>query len=495
VCHPDIIYNWQNIIKAPLGAVVFVCEGEKNAEALIRLGFYATTVISHKWTRECAAALTGFNIIILEDHDHNGRLSSADARKHLADFAKSIRIVPTAHLWPHLPQPKELIETYDIGDWLGFGGDHTKLIELCKQIPEEGTKLTLLDMAKWDIEPAPEQEWAIKDRVPRRVVTMFTGPGAAGKSLSQLHCSIAAVLGKEWFGMEVANGPSLFVDAEDEAAVLQRRGTDILRYYGNTWADVQNHLHLVSLYGEDAVLAYAKKSGMLETTALYKHLLEMAGDLKPSIIGLASSSDTFAGSEIDRAEVKQFIARLTRIAIAGNSGFVLIAHPSLAGMQSGSGISGSTGWHNSVRARFYLTPKDEGEDEEQRDTGLRELQFKKNNYGPIADSIALQWQNGLFVPVGGAGITGDARMETAKAVFMQILRRYEASNRIASHLTGRNYAPHLFKDEPEAKLARCSKANLKAAMLALMAAGEITNLQSGPASRRVNTLSTDGAAF
>jgi hypothetical protein len=33
---------------------------------------------------------------------------------------------------------------------------------------------------------------------------------------------------------------------------------------------------------------------------------------------------------------------------------VLIAHPSLTGINTGTGISGSTQWHNSVRARFYL---------------------------------------------------------------------------------------------------------------------------------------------
>ena len=33
---------------------------------------------------------------------------------------------------------------------------------------------------------------------------------------------------------------------------------------------------------------------------------------------------------------------------------VLISHPSLTGIKTETGLSGSTQWHNAVRARFYL---------------------------------------------------------------------------------------------------------------------------------------------
>jgi RecA-family ATPase len=89
----------------------------------------------------------------------------------------------------------------------------------------------------------------------------------------------------------------------------------------------------------------------IEPTKRYKQLLEIAGDLKPKMIGIASSADVFAGSEIDRSQVKQFISLMTGIAIAANGAVALIAHPSLTGINTGTGLSGSTQWHNSVRAR------------------------------------------------------------------------------------------------------------------------------------------------
>ena len=50
-------------------------------------------------------------------------------------------------------------------------------------------------------------------------------------------------------------------------------------------------------------------------------------------------------------------------------------------------------WH-------YLTSV-KAKDGEQPEGDLRELQFKKNQYGPAAESIVLRYQRGLFLPVGG----------------------------------------------------------------------------------------------
>ena len=45
---------------------------------------------------------------------------------------------------------------------------------------------------------------------------------------------------------------------------------------------------------------------------------------------------------------------MRRLARAANGYVIMSAHPSLQGIASKSGLSGSTQWHNSVRARAYL---------------------------------------------------------------------------------------------------------------------------------------------
>ena len=108
-------------------------------------------------------------------------------------------------------------------------------------------------------------------------------------------------------------------------------------------------------------------------------------------------ADTFGGNENDRAQVRQFVGLLRKLAMTADGAVVLLSHPSLTGINSGSGLSGSTGWHNSVRARMYLhsTTPTEGE---QPDNDLREIEFKKNNYGPKGHGIVLRYKNGLFLP-------------------------------------------------------------------------------------------------
>ena len=117
---------------------------------------------------------------------------------------------------------------------------------------------------------------------------------------------------------------------------------------------------------------------------------------------LDTVADIFPGNENDRSQVSQFVGLLRRLAIEANCAVIVSAHPSLTGINSGTGLSGSTGWHNGVRARMYFKTAATAAGEEP-DKELRELQFMKNNYGPLAEPMLLRWRNGVFVPEGGVG--------------------------------------------------------------------------------------------
>jgi RecA-family ATPase len=54
--------------------------------------------------------------------------------------------------------------------------------------------------------------------------------------------------------------------------------------------------------------------------------------LKPKHIGIDTSADVFAGNENDRAQVRQFISLLRKLAIVANGSIVLLSHPSLTGI-------------------------------------------------------------------------------------------------------------------------------------------------------------------
>jgi len=329
------------------------------------------------------------------------------------------------------------------------------------------TPIKWIDMSTWDGEPTPEREWFIRDRIPVRQPTLFSGEGAVGKSLLTLHLLVATALGRDWLKMLPEPGPAWYVGAEDDERELRIRLNPILKLFSATHTDlVEAGFQMKSLFGEDAILGAPNGRGIIEPTPLFLQLFEEAADKKPKAIAIDALADVFAGNEIDRSHVRQFVGSLLRrLAGAIDGAVILLSHPSLTGINTGTGLSGSTGWHNSVRARMYLTsPKPEAG--EQSDSDLRELTFKKNQYGPIGESIVLRWKDGLFLPERGMSSLEVAVAEkTADEIFLKLLTRFTQNGQNVSHKNQpANYAPRLFAKEPEAKNLPRAKTALEEAM-------------------------------
>jgi RecA-family ATPase len=335
--------------------------------------------------------------------------------------------------------------------------------------------LAWIDMSSWDSIPVPEREWLVPDRIPLRQPTLFSGEGAVGKSLIILHLLASTALGRDWLGLVPEEGPAWYIGAEDDGRELHIRLSAIQKHYSVTYADlVTAGFRMLSLFGEDAVLATPSRLGIIEPTELYQQIFEQAREEKPKCIALDASADLFAGDEINRVQVRQFVGLLRRLAGVCDAAVILLSHPSLTGINSGTGLSGSTAWHNSVRARMYLTsPKPESG--EQPDSDLREITFKKNNYGPISDSLILRYRDGLFLPERGmSSLEAAAAEQTADHLFLTLLKKFAEQGRKVSHKPQpANYAPRLFAAEPEAKKLGRPKLAFEQAMNRLFREGKI----------------------
>ena len=343
------------------------------------------------------------------------------------------------------------------------------------QSPAPRSPLAWLDMATWDNIAVPEREWLVRDRIPVRQPTLLSGEGAVGKSLVVLHLLAATALGRDWLGLLPEPGPAWYIGAEDEARELHIRLSAIRRHYGVNYTElVATGFRMLSLFGEDAVLAAPNRAGIVEPTELYQQIFEQAREEKPKCIGLDASADLFAGDEINRVQVRQFVGLLRRLAGTADGALLLLSHPSLTGINSGTGLSGSTAWHNSVRARMYLTsPKPEPG--EQTDSDLRELIFKKNNYGPISGSLMLRYKDGLFLPEPCMStLEAAAAEQAADELFLKLLGRFAREGRNLSHKAQpANYAPRVFAAQPEAKGLPHAQKALEAAMQRLFRARKI----------------------
>ncbi len=336
--------------------------------------------------------------------------------------------------------------------------------------------------------PIPIRQWHVPDLIPAGTVTTLNGDGGTGKSLAALQLAVATALGARWLGQDVKPGQALFVTAEDDRDEIHRRIADIAKAEGVALAAMDN-LTLRSLAGKDALLAVpiSAKGGVMAKTPLFRALDRWLSEHRPTLTVLDTLADLFGGNEIDRAQARQFIGMLRGLALRHETTILLLAHPSLAGMATGTGSSGSTAWNNSVRSRLYLKRIKTPEGDE-ADPDARELEVMKSNYGKTGLVLPLRWQNGVFVAEVRAEGALDRMTSGAKAerVFMKLLRQYAEEGRRVNHSGSITYAPKVFADHQGAE--GCTKRALKTAMDTLLSEGKVIICTDGPASRRVNFL-------
>jgi RecA-family ATPase len=329
-------------------------------------------------------------------------------------------------------------------------------------------------------EPVPPRRWHVEGLIPAKTITLLSGDGGAGKSLIALQLASSTALGATWLGLDVTQGRALFISAEDDTDELHRRIADIAQAEGFALADLEA-LTLRSLAGEDALLAVQAGSGALTATDLFREVEARVDEAEPALVILDTLADLFPGNENDRAQARQFIGLLRGLAIRHDCAVLLLSHPSLSGLNSGSGTSGSTAWNNSVRSRLYLERVIvEGYEP---DHDARVLTTKKANYGKTGGEIRMKWFGGVFI-ADEPEAAGGAMNATFKAerVFLKLLRTLNEQGRRTNHAGGQTYAPKIFAAHPDAE--GITKRAFGQAMEALLASGKIKLSEDGPPSKR-----------
>jgi RecA-family ATPase len=352
---------------------------------------------------------------------------------------------------------------------------------------DELPPLPFANLAAWNEKPVPERQWVVRDRIPAATVTLLSGDGGIGKTILALQLAVGVALDRDWIGAMPQTGAVIGIFCEDDEAELHRRLAPIVSHHGASFADLSK-MHMLSLAGEDALMATLARSGLMVPTKLFERLREAACDIKPALIVLDTSADVYGGNENDRAQVRQFVGLLRGLAMASGAGVLLTSHPSLTGINSGTGLSGSTAWNASVRSRLYFTRATTDRDEES-DPDARVLEVMKANYGPVGESVVLRWSAGLFLTVAGMGGTLNklAGEQYTDETFLNLLAQFASQGRNLNHSpTAPNYAPAMLAKEPGAKGIR--KAAFADAMRRLFAASRIHVSHYGRPSRPYSKL-------
>jgi AAA domain len=234
-----VLYRLPEVIEAlALERPVFIVEGEKDADALWRLGIPATCNPggAGKWRDEYSQIFKSGRAFVVPDND-------APGASHAVAVAASIRAAGGQAQMVRLPG---LPAKGDASDWLAAGGTPVELYRLADaaiDVPDapqsaeqssadprlELPRLEFLDPTKWADQPIPPRCWVVQNRIPRGAPIMLYGDGGTGKTMIALQLAVATVRGTDWLGAVIeAPGPAIFFSAEEDGDEVHRRLAAIL---------------------------------------------------------------------------------------------------------------------------------------------------------------------------------------------------------------------------------------------------------------------------
>jgi putative DNA primase/helicase len=154
------LYHVSELHAASADNLVFITEGEKDADRLIAAGLIATTNIAgaaHWDGVRHNGCFAGRHVVILEDNDDAGRQRTARIAPGLTGVAASLRVLAL----PGLP------EKGDVSDWLDAGGTIAELDRLARETPlwvppepdlDPPPEPDLEPPPEWDLDPPPPEQ-------------------------------------------------------------------------------------------------------------------------------------------------------------------------------------------------------------------------------------------------------------------------------------------------------------------------------------------------
>lgn len=468
-----LLYRLPELLAADPAAIVFVCEGEKDADNLARLGLVATTNAggAGKLDAAVAAPLAGRRIVALQDNDPAGAAHVQAVRAVAGEAAAGFATLL-------LPGPAKS----DVSDWLARGGTAAELVRLAEAAlagPECEVLGAMASVASLAAVEPPPMRWIVDQMLPVGAVTTLFGDGGVGKTLAAMQIGVAVERGVPVFGHATEQAPVLGFFCEDTGDELHRRFRSVCIAQGVVQSAVE-HFAFQSRFGHESLLGSFEATGAFMPSPLLRAIRDRARATGARLVILDNILHLYPGNVNDPGEVTRFIAPLNRLALDIDGAVLLLGHIAKA---AGSQFAGTMAWSNASRSRlFFGRPGDleEGGADPAAalaDPDARILARMKANYAPISAPMALRWHQGAFLRE--ADLPRDYREELAEAagtardnaLFLACLRVRNGQRRAVSERGGPTYAPKEFAAMKESE--GIGKARLTQAMERLFGLGKI----------------------
>jgi RecA-family ATPase len=329
------------------------------------------------------------------------------------------------------------------------------------QLALEALPFSLTCAADMENVTPPPIDWLVDGWIQRGVVTSLYGKGGSGKSTLALILQVCLATNTTFLGRQTQQACSIGFYGEEDGNEILRRQKRICDAYSIRESTLQD-MHWVGLYGHDMMLCDVDKKTP-EPSEFYLHIQSIIKHHHPDLVILDNIARLFSGNELDRRQVTRFVGVLEKLANTQHCAILILGHPAKA---EESQYSGSTAWDGAVRCRLLLGSR--GQEKEENQVTLKK---DKTNYSE-KDQIALEWRNGVLVPMGGniLGTMGTLEKRNQEKddekLFLMLLETLTKQGRNMSDKNGANYAPKIMMQSEHAK-TKINKNRLEKAMLRL----------------------------
>jgi hypothetical protein len=224
-----VLYRLPELLRAAPYTTVFICEGEKDCNALHERGLIATTNPGGvgKWLPSMSEPLRDRNVVILPDNDEAGEKHADNVAGALQGIAKSARVLRL----PGLPHKG------DLSDWLAAGGTAEELDQLApdaqEQPPSEDHLPGLRDhlaIEAWIERPMPPPDRLLGDLMTTTSRMFLVGRTGLGKTMFGFAIACGIASGHGFLHLRSSRPARvLYIDGEMPSELIKTRAGDALR--------------------------------------------------------------------------------------------------------------------------------------------------------------------------------------------------------------------------------------------------------------------------
>ncbi|RLC97209.1 MAG: hypothetical protein DRI46_13175 [Chloroflexi bacterium] len=334
-----VLYNLPAVIESD---VIYIVEGEKDADRLNSLGLVATCNFDGasanrqkpKWATEYNPFFADKTVFIFPDNDEPGDSHAANIKQQISDLAKSVKIVDLPDLDP----------AGDVSDWLNNGGTVDKLLDICKrdQPIKHKWKIRTLKDAFQELTPT---EYIIDPILPKRSLSIWFGAPGSLKSMILMDLTFAIMAAGEFIPgrqndkMLCSKARVLWIDLDNGNDVLKERLSAMAR--ARNISEDENGFIYVTM--PDPWLFISDVNSQMDLKALIN-------DFKADLVIIDNLSTITGDIDENSASMVRVMAPLRAMTAELDTAFILIHHQRKGGAGAGGRAGDALRGHSVIEA-------------------------------------------------------------------------------------------------------------------------------------------------